>query len=477
MKKALKVLLVAVLLCVWFVPNIKANTYTEQYVIDRVAEAEIKTKEIVNDFKIWSNSYSSTVSSILTKDFLNRLTRDYEHDIDLAIEELRNKGYNQASIELSNMKTKILDYMDYSKETLNILEVYLEENVEDGVLGSTDLFIQIRSSLKQLKNPVKNLVNIYYDEYYDDLYNRIDNYNNIDELINLYEKALDKFETYNSLFSKVEDKINKWQDLFNKYNMQDYEELFREEFGDYYSTLENKLNRVYTKLESKLQDKLDEKISNIVASTNMSDIDSMINRNVKLYELIDYINDKKIEVNDKFVKVNSYVKIDMIKEEINKYQTKVINRFDEAIKYTESYLVDVFDIGLKNTGDANFISINKQSGIIVYDFEDLLSTTFVNKLFTTVGSFNLVNTYQNRIGTLSKLRVMYNGSILKEFTIIIKGDINPSGRIDISDVVKLCNKIFGREDLNMYEAMAADMNNDSNFDITDVVKLCNKMFK
>lgn len=477
MKKALKVLLAAVLLCVWFVPSIKANTYTEEYVINRVAEAEIKTKEIVDDFTNWSNSYSSTVSAILTKDFLNRLTRDYEHDIDLTINELMSKGYNQASIELSNMKTKMLDYINYSKETLNILEVYLEENVEDGVLGSTDLFIQIRSSLKQLKNPVKNLVNIYYDEYYDDLYNKIDSYNNIDELIDLYEKALDKFETYNSLFSKVEDRVDKWQDLFNKYNMQDYEDLFKEEFGDYYSTLKNKLNRLYTKLESKLQNKLDEKISNIVSNTDMSDINSMINRNEKLYDLIDYIEDKKMEINDKFTEVNSYIKINMIKEEMNKYQTKVIDRFNEAIQYTKTYLLDVFDIGLKNAGDSNFININKQSGIIVYDFEDLSSTTFVNKLFTTVGSLNLINTYQNRIGTLSKLRVMYNGSILKEFTIIIKGDINPSGRIDISDVVKLCNKIFGKEDLNMYEAMAADMNNDSNFDITDVVKLCNKMFK
>lgn len=478
MKNLLKILLVTLLVFTGFIYNAKAISYTEEYVIDRVKKSEVKAQVLLNDLTIWSKSYSNTTKVILTKDFLNKLDyQNYKTNMDLIIKELSSKGYNQASNDLLQKKQNILDNINYLKETLNILEIYLEENVENGVLGSTDLFIQLRSSLKDLKQPSVDLFNIYYDMYYDDVNNKINEYDSVSELIDLYETMLDKLANFDFIIGKLQDRVDKWQDLYNEYNMQDYEDLFIDEFGDYYSKLESNLKKLYTKVENKLQQKLDDRITTIVNNTDLTDVNSIISRNKKLYDIINSIEDAKTEVKDKFSNVNSYLKVDRISKLMNKYQTKVINRINEAINYTKNYLLDVIDIEVKEESYKPFISIDKESGLIVYNLDKLSTTEFINRLFTSYGNFSISNTYKNNIGTLSILKITYNNVLIKEFKLIVKGDINPSGRIDISDVVKMCNKMFGKENLDMYQMMAADMNDDSRIDITDVVKLCNKLFK
>ena len=61
--------------------------------------------------------------------------------------------------------------------------------------------------------------------------------------------------------------------------------------------------------------------------------------------------------------------------------------------------------------------------------------------------------------------------------VIVKGDINPSGRVDITDVVTLCKKMFNGSILDTYQLIAADMNNDSRYDITDIVMICRLFFR
>ena len=63
-----------------------------------------------------------------------------------------------------------------------------------------------------------------------------------------------------------------------------------------------------------------------------------------------------------------------------------------------------------------------------------------------------------------------------DFLFIVKGDVTPSGRLDISDVVRMANRMFDKVSLNEYETIAADMNDDNKIDITDIVYLCNKIF-
>ena len=75
------------------------------------------------------------------------------------------------------------------------------------------------------------------------------------------------------------------------------------------------------------------------------------------------------------------------------------------------------------------------------------------------------------------MKVLYNDTLIKELTLIVKGDVNPSGRIDITDIVNVCNKMFGKQSLDLYQTQSADMNDDSKIDITDIVLLCNMLFK
>jgi len=65
---------------------------------------------------------------------------------------------------------------------------------------------------------------------------------------------------------------------------------------------------------------------------------------------------------------------------------------------------------------------------------------------------------------------------MEEYTIVVKGDVNPNGKFDITDVVNLCNELFDKVELNGMYFMASDMNDDGKIDITDVVKLCNLLF-
>ena len=87
-----------------------------------------------------------------------------------------------------------------------------------------------------------------------------------------------------------------------------------------------------------------------------------------------------------------------------------------------------------------------------------------------------INLYNNNFGTGSKVQIINNDLIVKDFTFIVKGAVNPSGKIDISDVVKVANKMFDKIELDSLEVIAADMNDDNKIDITDIVLLCKKIF-
>ena len=55
-------------------------------------------------------------------------------------------------------------------------------------------------------------------------------------------------------------------------------------------------------------------------------------------------------------------------------------------------------------------------------------------------------------------------------TIVVTGDVNGDGRITITDVVKLQNKVAGASSLTGAYALAGDINGDGKITITDVVQ-------
>ena len=452
------------------IPNVIALEYND--VINRVEQEEINSNTIMSKIYEWSNIYKEDLKNTLTLDFINNLKGDYNIDIDLIINELESNGYINASLKLSELKNEIIESINYFNDTLNILESYFNENVDGGVVGSTDLFIQIRESLINLKTPIKNIFDIYYDIFYDEIINKIDKYDKTSDLINLYENTISNII---NLYKKYETRINNWQKIYNSYYLNDYEDLFKDYLGTYKTKIKEDIDVIYNKLEEKLQAKLDSKIEVIVNNTVNSSRDSIINRNNELYNIIDYIKEKQELVNNEITKINNKIEIDTILNYVEKYKDKIDKRLNEAILYTKSYLIDDLELTLKNDSDKTYIKID--TDIIIFKGENLDINNFINKLLVSYGNIEVDNDYNGNIGTLSKMKVLYNDTLIKELTLIVKGDVNPSGRIDITDIVNVCNKMFGKQSLDLYQTQSADMNDDSKIDITDIVLLCNMLFK
>lgn len=477
MKKVFRLFIFAFCLFLIIGNNVHALSYTEDEVIQKIQTTETKINQTVELLTNWSNSYASSLKSLFDRDFAKKVdSLNVNENIDIIISELSLDGYGDAANALSVIKEDLVNNYNYIKETLNIIENYLLENHVHGVTGNLDLFIQIRETAKNLKTPVVNLANIYYEIDYSDLRQKISQYDTVSEIIDLYDEAVNKLTAMDNIFSKFESKIKKWQTIYNLYYLSDYSNLFKEYFGEYYNKARTEYNKLYNELEEKLQSKLDSKIEVIVADTDMSDNESIMKRNTKLYDIMNYINEVKELAIKRFDKINTLIEIEKIIEKANKQQKRILSRLNEAISYTESYIIDYPQLMTKVKEDEKYINIDAENGIIIYNQRDLDEIKFVDRLIATLGDIKSANVYGGNIGTLSMIQLHYNTIVIGEYTIIVKGDIAPNAIFDITDVVKLCNKMFEKEELDEYLTIAADMNNDSKIDITDVVLLCNILF-
>ena len=477
MKKVLKIFVVAVISLFIVVPSVKA--YTESEVVGKIQTAETKAVELINILTNWSNSYADSVEDILTKDFAKKLdVLDYGRQIDLIVAELNAKGKTSAANALSAQKSNILSKTDALKEISNAVESFLNDNKGEGAINTKtdDVFIELRNFARTIKSPTKNLLDIYYNKYYNKAVNKVNNASTVKEVRAVYDDAIEILESYSNIMEFVKTKSASLQDIYNAYHLEDYEDYVKEAVGDYYNRLKTDYQKLYNKLETKAQNILDQKIQKIVDNTNMSSDTSIANRNDKLWDIINYIEDFKSEANTKFNKLNSHIKVAKAKEIANKYEKQIKDRLDEAIAYTKTYLIDNLIIKLKNSSDSSYITLNLTKGIIIYNGKNLSASTFLSKFTSNYGTLKTASTYGSNIGTLSKLNAIYNGNTLKSLTVIVKGDIDPNGKFSITDVVNLCDQLFGKAKLSEYQKIAADMNSDSKYTITDVVKLCDLLF-
>ena len=480
MKKFKNLLLITAFLFVCFISKTSARSYTQVEVISRVNSAGDVAQTIVSDLTDWSNSYASSVKGIYSKAFIHKFdSLDYSKSIDLVIDELKRNGYTEASDSLLSIKPRLVSNLDYLKETLRITEDYLNSHVSGGVTGSLDLFIELRSEIKKLKSPVKNLVKIYYDMYYDSAKSRVNSLNSVADARRLFDLALDEFDRVNDIYSKYEEKINKWQNLYNLYHLEDYDDYFKEIFSDYYKKIKEDYYKLYNKIEKKLQSMLDNRIDIIDSTVLPFESETKIEANNKLYEIMDYIKEVEDKINARFATINSKIKINspMISKYFYPYEKEIIDRLEEAYKYTEAHLYGGYPIELKNESDSSFIKIDHLFEFIYYDAKDLNLKKFVNKFESDYGTIVAEDKHNNRLATGTYIFVMRNNSEYAHYKVIVKGDVSSNGVIDITDVVKACDQMFKKIQLDSLQFMAADMNSDGKVNITDIVKICDKIFK
>lgn len=468
MKKILYFLVL--IISIFTISNVYAVEYTEEDIINRIDIASDKVNDLLGDCIDYINNNKTSIKSLMNKEFVKNFNKtNFESSINLVITELRSNGYNNSALELEGLKPKLIDNYNYYKDTINITKEYLNTHSDLGVTGNLDIFIKIRELLKNNKEKISTLGNKYYNIGFEKVKENLDKVN--------FKDAVDKFDyifeldIVNKLFEQSED----YMTLYNNYHLEDYEDLFKDYLRSYYKTLNKDYNEIYDLLEERYQETLDNKINTIVNNTDMTSDESITTRNKELYELIDEIDGVNNKLTNRFAEINSKISISTIKKYTKEYQDDITNRLDDASSYVATYILDNIKVSLKDNNYSNILYVDSNREYIIY-YGINLSTSLIDMLTTNYGKLIGSNLYNGNIGTGSKLYVMNDNYVLKEYLFIVKGDVNPSGKLDISDVVKMANKMFGKENLNNYQYISADMNDDDKIDITDIVLLCNKLF-
>ena len=358
-----------------------------------------------------------------------------------------------------------------------MIEYYINHDIEDDGVDDTDIYYKMRSVFRNSKESINNLIRIYYNLYYNEVQNKIDTFSSYSELNDLYDKYSNMVE--GTMFSKFKQKLDRAKNFYISNNVEIYEPIIKDEFRGYYTTLKSDFDALYTKLENKLQQILDDRLNEIINPVDKTNVKQVIEANKKIYNIMDKINEVKADANDKITRVNNYFDgISAFATYASEYETKVIDRFTEAYEYAKSKLIKLdLLVTLKDERDKNIIKIDNENGIIIYDSSDLEPSTLINKLFVNYGEFTAVNTYSGKIGTKSSLSVYYETDLLKDFLVVVRGDISPDAKRDITDLVKLCDKMYGLVELDAIETLAADFDDNSTIDITDLVNLCDRIYE
>ena len=74
-------------------------------------------------------------------------------------------------------------------------------------------------------------------------------------------------------------------------------------------------------------------------------------------------------------------------------------------------------------------------------------------------------------GTGMTVEYTRGGEVVQTLTMVVTGDLNGDGRLDISDVVQLQGSLLNRVTLSDAAAQAADVNGDGRIDISDMVQM------
>lgn len=96
--------------------------------------------------------------------------------------------------------------------------------------------------------------------------------------------------------------------------------------------------------------------------------------------------------------------------------------------------------------------------------------SFASKNFCHNCKFNLPSS-KKYIGTGDKVGVYFDNKKLKEYEVLIKGDVNGNGEIDIFDYIKIMKDIMDMTKLNGVYKEAADVTQNGTVDIFDYIRV------
>jgi len=376
-------------------------------------------------------------------------------------EETKESYINTYNGVKTNKDNKVLDL---ETKLLEITTFYDEEvlkgNVPNMLVVDTDIRTYVENSINNLNEEV---VSYTFEEM-------AEKTNNLDTI---YEDALSKINTFylnnksyteNGLKEKIEifnGTLNTVNDnLANEIVLEDYKnedvsKLLEAVDTDFISVLEGIINleedyeklveEINKYLERKPSDK--EEIDGLLVNINNLRIYLNKEKALKAIELI--INNEDLTNEDKVDTLMNFKDFPIAEELKEKLDEAKLSFYELKLKDNTLYDMEIIDDNI----------------VLSYIKESLLKEEFINNL--DYGSFKFEVIDENNITNNGKV-VLYdrNDTLLKEYSIIIKGDINKDNILDIEDLSEFEEKLV-EEELNDFVRL--DLNDDKKINIYDVV--------
>jgi len=376
-------------------------------------------------------------------------------------EETKESYINTYNGVKTNKDNKVLDL---ETKLLEITTFYDEEvlkgNVPNMLVVDTDIRTYVENSINNLNEEV---VSYTFEEM-------AEKTNNLDTI---YEDALSKINTFylnnksyteNGLKEKIEifnGTLNTVNDnLANEIVLEDYKnedvsKLLEAVDTDFISVLEGIINleedyeklveEINKYLERKPSDK--EEIDGLLVNINNLRIYLNKEKALKAIELI--INNEDLTNEDKVDTLMNFKDFPIAEELKEKLDEAKLSFYELKLKDNTLYDMEIIDDNI----------------VLSYIKESLLKEEFINNL--DYGSFKFEVIDENNITNNGKV-ILYdrNDTLLKEYSIIIKGDINKDNILDIEDLSEFEEKLV-EEELNDFVRL--DLNDDKKINIYDVV--------
>ncbi len=474
--------------------NNKKNILEEGILLsDLIKTSFIDKKDIYDTY--FTDDELITITTIKDVTYLefNEELNDYEEKTLLTKEEIENALYNNYLLEIENEIKSYLDNFDTRKT--NLINLYNEviELKEQKVLDLTNELKEIENFYEEeiLLNNVPNMIVNSLDirdliESDIDKLEEIVSYFTIDEItdkkenINLiYGKTMDNINTFylnnkNYIENGLKEKIESFDEtltninvsLSTKVNLDDYK---NEEIDKFIDLVDSELIEV---LDSIIKE--EENYDNLIKDINLylerkpSDKEEIEKLLTNINALRVYINKEKALVITNLIIENSDLEDEDVVDVLLEFIDFPIEE-DQKNKLEEAKL-SFYNLTLKD--NTNYDMSLVLDNLILEDIkETLLKQDFIDNLdygdyiFEVLDSDNITN--DGKV-------IIYDrdDKLLKEYNIVIKGDINNDNIFDEKDVSLLNEKLL-KEKLTDYVRL--DYNGDKLIDIYDLVLMKNRL--
>lgn len=120
---------------------------------------------------------------------------------------------------------------------------------------------------------------------------------------------------------------------------------------------------------------------------------------------------------------------------------------------------------------SNFMALGIQPNMTVADFQTkLLSQGSI----AVTNSAGVAKDASSAIGTGDIIKVIStNGMPYGEYTAVVKGDVNCDGKLTVTDLIKIRNRILGTQTMSGIEEKAADVDMGGKINVSDLIKVRN----